>query len=281
MMEGTSNFRGMVMIKFKILTIGLLALSLLPSPPAFAANGIPLHFYHHYEIVLDSALDKQGRVHYSSLKIQRRLLDQVLFQFESLSPSAFSHWKPKDQMAFYINAYNARVLQMVVDHYPLKSIQDIPVDWSALVFPLLGRSMTLKGVEEEVLEKPYADPRVCLALVPASRGGPVLRNRPYYGSQLDSLLEEQAWRFFKRPEEFNIDRIQNVVYLSPILRQHAGDFMKLYGTSRFTFLDEKNRAVLNFVSQHVNPRDRDYLNKTPAFSLKYLEEDWSLNDSLQ
>jgi hypothetical protein len=268
------------MFGFKTLWIALFLL--LPLPPlAFSANGIPLHFYHHYEMVLHSALDPQGRVHYSSLKTQHHLLDQVLVQFGSLSPSAFSHWKPKDQVAFYINVYNARALQMVVDHYPLKSIQDISGDWSAFPFPLLGRSMTLKDVEREILEKPYADPRVCLALVPSFRGGPVLRNRPYYGSQLDSLLEEQAWRFFKRPEEFNIDRIQNVVYLSPILRQHAGDFMKLYGTSRFTFLDEKNRAVVNFVSQHVNPRDRDYLNKTPVFSLKYLEEDRSLNDSLQ
>jgi hypothetical protein len=270
------------MLKFKILTLGLFCLSFLPSPPpALGANGIPLHFYHNYEIVLHASLDHRGQVNYSSLKIKHRLLDQVLVQFGSLSPTAFSHWKPKDQVAFYINAYNARALQMVVDHYPLKSIQDIPGDWSTFPFPLLGQSITLKDVEREILEKPYADPRVCLALVPSFRGGPVLRNRPYYGSQLDSLLEEQAWRFFKRPEEFNIDRVQNVVYLSPILKQHAGDFMKLYGTSRFNFLDEKNRAVVNFVSQHVKPRDRDYLNKTPVFSLKYLEEDWSLNDRLQ
>jgi hypothetical protein len=137
----------------------------------------------------------------------------------------------------------------------------------------------LGQVEQDAERRSQGDPRIYLALATDFQEGPSLRNRPYYGAQLESLLEEQAWRFFKRPDELNIDRARNVVTLSPYLKRYAGDFVKGYGTRRFAFLDVNDRAVLNFVSQHVKPKDRDYLVKAPVFSLRYARTPGALDDA--
>jgi hypothetical protein len=248
-------------------------------PLPMRAAGVPLHFYENYEKVLHAALDTQGAVRYSSLKAHRVLLDQVLAQFETFPPSLFAQWKPKDQTAFYINVYNARVIQTVVDHYPLRKLEAVN-EWDDFSFPLLGGKTNLEQVERKIFEPPLEEPRACLALAKADQAGPPLRPRPYYGAQLDSVLEEQAWLFFRGPGHFRIDRERNIVFLSAILEKHGQSFVKLYGaTSRFGFLDPSQKAVLNFVSQHVKSRDRDYLVKTKVFSLRYLEDDGSLNDA--
>jgi hypothetical protein len=241
--------------------------------------GVPLHFYENYEKVLHAALDPQGAVRYSALKAHRAMLDQVLTQFETFPPALFAQWKPKDQAAFYINVYNARVIQTVVDHYPLRKLDEVP-EWAGFSFPLLEGRTSLEQVERKIFEPPLEEPRACLALVKADQAGPPLRARPYYGAQLDSVLEEQAWLFFRVPSHFRIDRERNIVFLSTILQKHEQSFVKLYGaTNRFSFLNPSQKAVLNFVSQHVKPRDRDYLVKTKNFYLRYLEDDRSLNDA--
>jgi hypothetical protein len=254
-------------------------LLLLGWPHPLRAIGVPLHFYGNYEKVLRAALDSKGGLRYSSLKAHRNLLDQVLNQFEVFPPSLFAQWKTKDQTAFYINVYNARMIQTVVDHYPLAKREDVS-GWPGLSFPLLGGKTSLEQVERKLFEPPLEEPRVCFALTRAAPEGPALRPRPYYGAQLDSVLEEQAWHFFERPEHFHIDRENNIVFLSAILEKHGQSFVKLYGaTNRFAFLDPSQKAVLNFVSQHVKSKDRDYLTRAPAFSLRYLAQDGSFHDA--
>ncbi len=252
---------------------------ILSCPLPSRAAGVPLHFYENYEKVLHAALNPQGAVRYSALKAHRALLDQVLTRFETFPPALFAQWKPKDQTAFYINVYNARVIQTVVDHYPLSQLEEVS-GWEGAPFPLLEGKINLEQLERKIFEPPLEEPRACLALVKADQAGPALRPRPYYGAQLDSVLEEQAWLFFRVPEHFRIDRERNIVFLSAILQKHEQSFVKLYGgTNRFGFLDPSQKAVLNFVSQHVKSKDRDYLVNTKIFSLRYLEDNGVLNDA--
>jgi hypothetical protein len=264
------------MAALRSLTVFLL---LLAFPHPLRAVGVPLHFYGNYEKVLHAVLVPHGQLRYASLKAHRNLLDQVLNRFEVFPPSLFAQWGLKDQTAFYINVYNARVLQTVVEHYPLGKLAEVS-DWAGLPFPLLEGKTSLEQVERKLFEPPLEEPRACLALAKADQAGPLLRPRPYYGAQLDSVLEEQAWFFFERPDHFRIDRGRNIVFLSAVLQKHEQSFVKLYGaTNRFSFLDPPQKAVLNFVSQHVKTKDRDYLLTAPVFSLRYLEDDGSLNDA--
>ncbi len=252
---------------------------ILGCPFPTRAAGVPLHFYENYEKVLHAALDPRGAVRYSALKAHRTMLDQVLTRFETFPPALFAQWKPKDQTAFYINVYNARVIQTVVDHYPLSKLEELP-EWAGFSFPLLEGKTSLEQLERKIAAPPLEEPRACLALVRADQAGPRLRPRPYYGAQLDSLLEEQAWLFFRVPDHFHIDRERNIVFLSAILQKNEQSFVKLYGaTNRFSFLRPSQKAVLNFVSQHVKSKDRDYLVNTKVFSLRYLEDDGVLNDA--
>jgi hypothetical protein len=232
-------------------------------PPAGFAAGVPLHFYRGYETLLHQVLDQKGAPRRVALRAREPQLTQVLDHFETFPPALFSAWKSKDQAAFYINVYNAQVLQILA----------LAPRAAPESFPLLEGKSTLSGLEKKLSEPPFEEPRACLALISTGNQGPSLRVRPYYGAQLDSLLEEQSWIFFKTADHFRIDRSQNIVFLSPLLEKHEKGFLKLYGqTDHFSFLDPPQRAVLNFVSQHVKSKDRDYLMKAPVFSLRYLNE---------
>ncbi len=232
-------------------------------PPAGLAAGVPLHFYRDYETLLHQVLDQKGAPRLMVLRAREPQLHQVLDHFETFPPALFSAWKSKDQEAFYINVYNARVLQILA-----LAPQAVPEG-----FALLEGKTTLAGLERKLSEPPFEEPRACLALISTGNQGPALRARPYYGAQLDSLLEEQSWVFLKDAGHFRIDRSQNIVFLSPLLEKREKGFLKLYGqTGHFSFLDPPQRAVVNFVSQHVKSKDRDYLMKAPIFYLRYLNE---------
>ena len=233
------------------------------APPAVLAAGVPLHFYRDYDALLHQVLDPQGEPRPALLRAHESQLTHVLHHFEDFPPAHFSAWKPKDQAAFYINVYNARVLQTLT----------LPPAAASQAFPLLEGKTTLSELERKLSEPPFEEPRAFLALLSPGHQGPSLRSRPYYGAQLDSLLEEQSWVFLRDADHFRIDRSQNIVFLSALFEKREKNFLKLYGqTGRFPFLNPPQRAVINFVSQHVQSKDRDYLMKAPVFSLRYLNE---------
>jgi hypothetical protein len=229
-------------------------------------------------MALKAYVDSKGLVDYKGLLKNRSSLDKVIQQFENLDPKAFKSWKDKDKIAFYLNVYNARSLQTILDHYPVKSIKDIPGVWDQLTFKLLGLEVTLDHVEHDILRKQFSEPRIHLALVCGSIGCPILRNKPYYGFQLDALLEEQARRFFADPTKFQIDPVTDTVYFSPLFKWYGQDFVKNYGTNKFAFNGKKGRALLNFASQHISRKDRHFLSAAKDLKIKYLDYDWSLNE---
>src|SRR5918992_1525175 len=71
---------------------------------------------------LDQILDvyvRDGLVYYRALKTDRGRLDRYAASL-NVAPSAYQGWSKGQQMAFWVNAYNAFVLKTVIDHYPLR-----------------------------------------------------------------------------------------------------------------------------------------------------------------
>ncbi len=104
----------------------------------------------------------------------------------------------KEQLAFYINAYNILALKMVADHWPTESIKDAgslftPV-WDKPAGKLGGKVMTLGEVEHKIL-RPMGEPRIHLAIVCASVSCPDLRNEPFTAARLNEQLDDQARKF--------------------------------------------------------------------------------------
>ncbi len=246
--------------------------------------------YDDYAYVLTTYVDNQGMVEYSKLKADRNKLDSFAATIAALDPRKFEKWTDNQKIAFWINAYNALTLQVIIDHYPIEasfvralvypknSIRQISGVWDRITFPVMGKEMTLNEIEHDTLRKEFNEPRIHMALVCAAMGCPSLRTEPYRGHELDEQLDDQTQRFLDNPQKFRIDPTEGRVHLSSIFKWFGKDFVKTYGVEgKFGKHGTMERAVLNFVSQYVDDKMAEHL-ATGDYQIEYLDYDWSLNE---
>src|SRR6478752_6575579 len=139
---------------------------------------------------LDQILDvdvRDGLVYYRALKADRGRLDRYVASL-NVAPAAYSGWSPKQQMAFWVDAYNAFVLETVINHYPLHgTVKQIPGAFDKVVWHAAGRSVTLDQIEKTILPE-FKDPRLYLALGRGAVGSGRLRSEAYTASRLAEQL---------------------------------------------------------------------------------------------
>jgi hypothetical protein len=117
-----------------------------------------------------------------------------------------------------------------------------------------------------------------MAMVCAAMGCPPLRNEPYTGDKLQEQLDDQTRRFLANAEKFKIERTKNSIYLSPIFKWFADDFIKQYGLQKnIGRHSKKDSAVLNFIVSYLDNTQKAYV-LTDKNKIKYLKYDWSLNE---
>ncbi len=270
--------------------IGLLLLCFMASTPVWGQDIQGGLDSSSYAAVLRTYVDGQGLVDYRGLKAHSTDLKAFLKALETLDPKVYEGWTDKEQIAFWINTYNALTLWAIITHYPIKpsffasfyfpknSIRQIAGVWDELRFKVMGRERTLDEIEHQILRSEFEEPRIHMALVCAARGCPPLRREPYTAERLDEQLADQARRFLRDPLKFRIDRQEGRVYLSPIFKWFGKDFAKKYQThTLFAEHEPTERAVLHFISHYLGEEDRHYL-RTASYAIAYLPYDWSLNE---
>ena len=82
------------------------------------------------DAVLRRFVTEQGQVDYELLRNNPEGLDRYITE---LAQVAFEPLPRNEKLALLINAYNAFTLRLILDHWPVDSIRDIPKDqrWSA------------------------------------------------------------------------------------------------------------------------------------------------------
>ena len=211
-----------------------------------------------------------SRLQYSAMAQERPVLQDYLQGLARVSEPEFNAFSRPDQMAFLINAYNGHTVEKVLTRYPnLKSIWDFGRFFSNPFrdpfFSLLGARMTLDTLEHEILRKRYPDPRIHYAVNCASIGCPMLREEAYVGIDLENQLEEQARRFLS-------DRTRN--------RARGGrlEVSKIFDWFKEDFEPLEAYFVPYAALLSADPRDQQLVRERKA-SLRFLDYDWSLNDS--
>jgi len=248
--------------------------------------------YERWAQVLSTYVDSNGLVDYKVLRRKRVELIAAVRELGSVRVSEYYIWDDEERMAFWINVYNACTLKVVIDNYPIKpsrykiffyprnSIMHIYKPWTKYEFQIMREKYTLREIERGILLRQFDEPRVCLALSYASLSSPMLRTEPYSGRTLDRQLDEQVKAFILSQRGFRIDRNERTVYVSAIFKdsQYGSCFISRYGTDEM-FVDKEpaERAVLNFISDYVSRKDRDFLIRK-NYTVKYMKYDWRLNE---
>ena len=231
-----------------------------------------------YAAVLTANVDDQALVDYTALQQDRQALDSYNASIASITPEQLASWSDAEQIAYWVNAYNSLTLASIIDQTPLKaSIKDIKGVWKSRKHAVSGQAKTLDEIEHETLRKDFQEPRIHAALVCAAMSCPPLRQEPFTAEQLDAQLDDQVNQWLANPETgLRIDRENNKVYLSKIFKWFGEDWLPGYGVESGFTGGEKQRAVLNFVSNYVSAEDKAYL-EAGDYGVSYMNYDWALN----
>ena len=242
----------------------------------------------------DETLDlyvRDGLVYYRALKSDRGKLDGYVGALGTMSAMAIDGASREEQIAFWLNAYNAIVLQTVIDHYPIversreypaRSIRQIPGAFERLPHRVAGRTVTLDQIEQTMLPA-FRDPRVYLALGRGAVGSGRLRSEVYVAARIEQQLAGDASECLNHAQCVDVDRVGNAVKVSAIFSWREKDFVAAYAekaTATFRTFSTRSpieRAVLAFVDPRLLAGERELLAKN-TFKVEYIPFDWDLND---
>jgi hypothetical protein len=252
----------------------------LPPPPP----SDPLHR------PLDQILDvnvRDGFVYYRALQSSRGALDRYIASL-NVPQATYASWSREAKMAFWVNAYNAIVLQTVINRYPIRgsssaypasSIRQIPGAFDQLKHNVAGRSVTLDEIDKKILPE-FNEPRLTLALGRGAVGSGRLRSEAYSASRLTEQLEAIQQEFVTKQRMLKVDRATGEVSTTPLLSWHESEFVAAYADKapeRFAARSPIERALLAFITPHLLPLEKEFIDEN-KFKVSFQPFDWRLND---
>ena len=214
------------------------------------------------DAVLRRHVDDDGWVDYSALAKDSTGLDTYIASLAKLDFDALGR---DEKLALLINAYNAFTLRLILDHWPLASIRDIPdaQRWKAKRWKIGAMLLSLDAIEHEFLRKNFAEARMHFAINCASVGCPPLRREAYAAERIEAQLEEQS-RIVHESGSRWFDLRDDELGLTKLYLWFAGDFVARAGSvleHAARFNDELGRRV----AAGVRP------------TIRWLDYDWSIN----
>jgi len=196
----------------------------------------------------------------------RTALEAVIARLEAVPISDYSR---REQMAYWINLYNAATIRVVLDHYPVETIRDIDLSsgwfadgpWDAELVMVEGVALSLNDIEHRILRPIWMDPRIHYAVNCASIGCPNLRPEPYRGETVGSVLDLAAREYLSHPRGITIEN--DKVIISRIYDWFFEDFSK------------HDMRLLDHLTLYVEPDLANQLNQIGKIhGTRY---DWQLN----
>jgi len=228
-----------------ILLLGLVGLFIAGTPAK------PSHSQ--WDQLLRQYVTADGKVNYAGFKKDEAALNAYL---EALRQNPVqSNWSRNEKMAYWINAYNAFTVKLIVDNYPVSSIRDLHKGnpWDVKWIKLDGKNYSLNNIEHDILRAKYDDARIHFAVNCAAKSCPPLLNRAFLPDKLSSQLDQQA-KAFINDRAYNAISA-NSVAISKIFEWYAGDFDN----------------IISYLNKYSDTR----INSNAT--VKYKNYDWALN----
>lgn len=213
--------------------------------------------------LLQKNIKEAGKVDYKGFIEDKEKLYQYLELLNNNHPNQ-NNWNEKERLAYWINAYNAYTVQLIVENYPTASIKDIKKGipfvnsvWDLKFIKIEGQKYDLNNVEHSILRKKFNEPRIHFAINCASVSCPDLRNEAYVPSRLEEQLEEQAFIFLGDSSKNTISK--DKVELSKIFSWFGKDF-------------KKEGTLIQYIQPYTT------VNIDNNANVSFGEYDWNLNE---
>ena len=202
-----------------------------------------------------------GGVKYAEWKGNAADVQALQTVVDAIAKENVSALEKKQQLAFYINAYNAWILHEALAKYPTKSVKD------ALFTFFTGRRLTVAGqqtsfnaLEKDTIRSKFGEPRVHFALNCASRSCPPLNREAFAGDKLDSQFEKLAKGYVNSDRGVKYSAETKTADLSKIFDWYKDDFKAEGGA--LAFINKRRSSQI--------PADA---------KITYQEYDWGLNEA--
>lgn len=249
-----------------------------------APGADPLH--RPFDEILDANV-RDGLVYYHALKTTRGRLDRYVASL-NVPAATYEGWSKPAQMAFWLDAYNAFVLETVIDHYPVhgtaqgapsNSIRQIPGAFDRTAWHAAGRAVTLDAIEKTILPQ-FTEPRLYLALGRGAIGSGRLRSEAYTADRLEKQLADIQSEFVTNREMLQIDRDNGTMMVTPIVSWHDQEFIAAYDKRDdevFATRSPIERAIVGFIRPNLLPLEKEFVQQN-RFKVTFGTFDWHLND---
>lgn len=213
--------------------------------------------------LLKTNVNENGQVNYKGIIEEKDKFYEYINLLNNNHPNT-KNWTKNERLAYWINAYNAYTVQLIIENYPLESIKDIKngipfinSSWDIKFIEIEGKTYDLNNIEHNILRKKFNEPRIHFAINCASVSCPALRTEAYETDKIEVQLEEQARLFLgnNTKNKIDIDKVE----LSKIFSWFGKDF-------------KKDGTLIQYINQYTNI---DIKEDAEQVFLKY---DWNLNE---
>jgi len=213
--------------------------------------------------LLSRHVDAEGWIDYEGLLAETSVLDGYL---DSIAGVPFELLGRSEKLALLINAYNAFTLKLILEHYPIGGIRNIPSArrWEAVRWNVGGVEWSLNQIEHEQIRPKFSEPRIHFALVCAAVGCPPMRSGAYSASHLEAQLHEQAEYVHRHRTWFELDAGAARARLTRLYLWYGDDFA------------QSDDSVLEFVARY-SPGLRELLDAGATPEIEWIDYDWKLN----
>lgn len=207
-----------------------------------------------WNTLLKKHVSNTGNVNYKAIKQNRNALLNYIKSLGDNMPT--NSWSKNEKLAYWINAYNAMTIDLILRHYPIASIKDIKNPWDQRYWKLGEKWYNLNEIEHDILRK-MDEPRIHFGIVCASYSCPKLLNEAFISSNLETQLTKVTKGFLADTKRNVIS--ENDIEISKIFQWFAKDF-------------KGDGGLIDFLNQYTTVKISAKAKKT------FKDYNWDLNE---
>ncbi|NRD21749.1 DUF547 domain-containing protein [Winogradskyella litoriviva] len=223
-----------------------------PKPPKQLSNFKEV-IHNRWNTILQKHVSESGNVDYKAIKNESEFDVYIDYLSETVPDDT---WTKDEKLAYWINAYNALTVDLILRHYPVKSIKDIKDPWDQRLWQFGDTWQNLNDIEHKILRK-MDEPRIHFAIVCASISCPKLQNEAFTASNLETQLTTATKEFLN--DSTKNELTEDHIKLSKIFKWFKKDF-------------EQDGDLINLLNQYAD------VNISSSAKKSFKDYNWNLND---